>query len=71
MTCTGFTGESQVETGCFCYQICSQMALSIRQAWAELGQAQLKLELELSVTWFKIYCIQFINKNNTGYFDYH
>ena len=33
------------------------------QAGAELGQAQLKLELELSFTWFKICCIKLINKN--------
>ena len=44
---------------------------SWRQAGAELGQAQLKLELELSFTWFKIFCIKFINKNTTGYFDCH
>ena len=36
------------------------------QAGAELGQAQLKLEPELSFTWFKIF-----NKNTTGYFDCH
>ena len=42
-----------------------------KQAGAELGQAQLKLELELSFTWFKIFCIKFINKNTAGYFDCH
>ena len=41
------------------------------QAGAELGQAQLKLELELSFTWFKFCCIQFIDKNTTDYFDCH
>ena len=43
------------------------------QAGAELGQAQLKLEPELSFTWFKIFCIniKLINKNTAGYFDCH
>ena len=36
-------------------------------AGAELGQAQLKLELELSFTC----CIKLINKNTAGYFDCH
>ena len=44
---------------------------SYEQAGAELGQAQLKLELELSFTWFKIFCIKSINKNTDGYFDCH
>ena len=44
---------------------------SEKQAGAELGQAQLKLELELSFTWFKICCIKLINKNTAGYFDCH
>ena len=38
-----------------------------KQAGAELGQAQLKLELELSLTC----CIKLINKNTAGYFDCH
>ena len=42
-----------------------------KQAGAELGQAQLKLELELSFTWFEICCIKLINKNTAGYIDYH
>ena len=41
------------------------------QAGAELGQAQLKLELELSFTWFKICCAKLIDKNSNGYFDCH
>ena len=41
------------------------------QAGTELGQAQLKLELELSFTWFKFCCIKLIDLNTTGYFDYH
>ena len=40
-----------------------------RQAGAALGQAQLKLELELSFTWFKFCGIKLIDKNTTGYFD--
>ena len=40
-----------------------------KQAGAELGQAQLKLELELSFTWFKICCIKLIKKNTTYYID--
>ena len=43
----------------------------LEQAGAELGQAQLKLELELSFTWFKICWIKLINKNTDGYFDSH
>ena len=39
------------------------------QAGAELGQAQLKLELELSFTWFKFFCIKLIKKKAAGYFD--
>ena len=42
-----------------------------KHAGAELGQAQLKLELELSFTWFQIFCIKLINKNTAGYFDCH
>ena len=42
-----------------------------KQAGAELGQAQLKLELELSFAWSKIFCIKLINKNTAGYFDCH
>ena len=42
-----------------------------KQAGIELGQAQLKLELELSFTWFKTGWIKLINKNTTGYFDCH
>ena len=34
----------------------------MKQAGAELGQAQLKLELELSFTWFKICFIKLIYK---------
>ena len=34
------------------------------QAGVLLCQAQLKLELELSFTWFKICCIKLINKNH-------
>ena len=37
----------------------------------ELGQAQLKLELELSFTWFKFCCIKLIDKNTTGCFESH
>ena len=33
------------------------------QAGALLGQAQLKLEVELSFTWFNICCIKVINKH--------
>ena len=42
-----------------------------KHAGAELGQAQLKLELELSFTWFQIFFIKLINKNTAGYFDCH
>ena len=42
---------------------------SCKTSWAELGQAQLKLELELSFTWFKFCGIKLIDKNTTGYFD--
>ena len=42
-----------------------------KQAGAQLGQAQLKLELELSFTWFEIYWIKVINKNTAGYFNFH
>ena len=42
-----------------------------QQAGAELDQAQLKQELELSFTWFTFCCIKLINKNTTGYFDCH
>ena len=48
-----------------------QNQIKVEQAGAELGQAQLKLELELSFTWFKICCIKLINKNTTGYFGCH
>ena len=37
----------------------------IREAGAELGQAQLKLELELSFTLFMIFCIKLFEKNDT------
>ena len=40
-----------------------------KQAGAELGQAQLKLELELSFTWFKMFCIKLIYKTTTKYPD--
>ena len=36
----------------------------IKQAGAKLGQAQLKLEMELCSFWFKICCIKLINKKN-------
>ena len=42
-----------------------------KQAGAELGQAQLKLELELIFTRFKIFFIKLIYKNNAGFFDYY
>ena len=45
--------------------------VTLEQAGAELGQAQLKRELELSFTWFKFYCIKLIDKNTTDYFDCH
>ena len=40
-----------------------------KQAGAEVGQTQLKQELELSFTWFKIFGIKLNNKNTAGYFD--
>ena len=45
--------------------------LRIKQAGAELYQAQLKLELELSFTWLEFCCIKLTDKNATGYFDCH
>ena len=41
------------------------------QAGTELGQAQLKLELDLSFTWSKFCCIKLIDINTTGFFDCH
>ena len=38
-------------------------------AGAEQGQAQLKLELVLSFTWFKMFCIKLIYKTTTKYPD--
>ena len=43
----------------------------IKQAGTELGQAQLKLELELIFTWSKFCCIKLIDINTTGYFNCH
>ena len=40
-----------------------------KQAGTYLGQTQLKLELELGFTKFKICCIEIINKDATGNFD--
>ena len=46
-------------------QICNQyLRKFLKQVGAELGQAQVNLELELSLTWFKICCIKLINKKN-------
>ena len=42
-----------------------------KQAVAELGQVQLKLELELSFTSLKICCIKLIYKNAISYFECH
>ena len=41
------------------------------QSGALLGQAQLKLELELSITLFNICRIKVINKNTAGFFGCH
>ena len=44
-----------------------QLIENSKQAGTELGQAQLKLELELSFIWFKSCCIKLIDINTTGY----
>ena len=52
-------------------QVFSGLLKTWKQAGAELGQAQQKLEMKLSFTWFMFCCIKLIDKNNTGYFDCH
>ena len=56
-----------------CRKAYSRMSMlnKLKQAGTELGQAQLKLELELSFTWFKSCYIKLIDINTTGYFDCH
>ena len=60
----------KLETFCYLYTNFVFVKVSDnKQAGAELGQAQLKLELKLGFTEFKICCIELINKYNTCNFD--
>ena len=56
---------------CSMFLIIGEVANMTKQAGTELGQAQLKLELELSFTWFKFCWIKLNDINTTGYFDCH